>query len=203
MIQRHKSRIDIHTKCPAYSRINDTWSYFSPCEVSPGMHMHAYMQAPHKFSYFYLYTSEFTFLLTLLPAQNPASPAQLLPAQGNKSTHLYAPFAFLIHEIQMLNRTQLCGDAGLRYTAVTPLKDLPYVWRSAFSPIHRFLLLLAHCDISSILLLPHPSKWKTKFGEKRKNKVVCLLQPHSYSIGERKVSVAVLQHLHERWASLV
>ena len=50
------------------------------------MHAHPYTQAPHTLEYFYLYTTEFTFLLTRLPAQSPASPAQLLPAQGNQST---------------------------------------------------------------------------------------------------------------------
>lgn len=129
VIQTHRSVIHISPKYPTYSQINDAWCYFSPCKVSPGKHVHAYTQAPHTRDYFYLYPTELTFLLTCLPAQSPASPAQLLPAQGNQAHHLHAPFAggvltpsFLTYKTQMPHHTQLRGDAGLRYTAVTPPK---------------------------------------------------------------------------------
>lgn len=78
--------IHIHPKCSKYSQINDTWYYLSPCKVSPGMHAHAHSQASHTLDYFNLYVTGFTFLLIHLPAQSPASPTQLLPAQGNRST---------------------------------------------------------------------------------------------------------------------
>lgn len=121
----------IHPKCPAYSRINDTRCYSSPCKVFPGHAcacMHAY--PPPTLGRFYLYTTELTFLLIRLPAQRPASPPHLLPAPGNQSTPSPRTFCCLqlFPHVQNPNSPSHAAVGRCRSTIQrtdTPCKGLP------------------------------------------------------------------------------